>query len=107
VETLDRSMLDPVDRRHIAMRMINNLRSIYFTRREPEKAIQLLDLLIAAAPESADEHKQRAYALLQQERLREALSAFRRYLELSPEAPDRGHIEEQIQSVAFWLASRN
>jgi regulator of sirC expression with transglutaminase-like and TPR domain len=107
VESLDHGMLDPVDRRHIAMRMINNLRGIYFARHEPAKALQVLDLLIAAAPDSADEHKQRAVALLQQHRMREALGAFKRYLELSPEAPDRERIDEQIHNIAFWIASRN
>ena len=43
LESLDHGMLDPVDRRHIAMRMINNLRGIYFARREPAKALYLGD----------------------------------------------------------------
>lgn len=107
VESLAHGMLDPVDRRSIAMRAINNLRGIYFARREPDKALRILDLLIEAAPDSADEYKQRAVALLQQRRMRDALSAFRRYLELSPGAPDREGVEEQIQNLAFWLASRN
>jgi len=107
LESLDAGMLDPVDRRHIAMRLINNLRGIYFARHESGKALQLLDLLIAAAPDSADEHKQRAVALLQEHRLVEALAAFGRYLELSPDAPDRERIEEQMHNIAFWMASRN
>ncbi|MDP9053619.1 MAG: transglutaminase-like domain-containing protein [Acidobacteriota bacterium] len=107
VETLDQGMLDPVDRRHIAMRMINNLRGAYFARKETAKALRVLDLLIEAAPTSPDEHKQRAVALLQEHRMNEALEAFRRYLELSPEAPDREGIEEQIHNIAFWIASRN
>ena len=106
VESLDHGMLDPVDRRHIAMRMINNLRGIYFARHEPAKALRVLDLLIAAAPDSADEHKQRAVALLQQQRMRR----------LSPRSSDIWNcrrrlrtgsaIEEQIHNIAFWLASR-
>jgi hypothetical protein len=36
-----------------------------------------------------------------------ALAEFRRYLELSPNAPDRERVEEQIRAVAFWLASQN
>lgn len=107
VEALDIGMLQPVDRRHIAMRMINNLRGIYFARHEPEKALQILDLLIAAEPESADEHKQRAVALIQQQRTREALGELKRYLELSPDAPDREQVDEQIQNISFWLASQN
>jgi regulator of sirC expression with transglutaminase-like and TPR domain len=107
VEELDPGMLQPVDRRYIALRMINNLRGIYFARREGAKALRILDLLIEAAPESADEHKQRGVALVQQHRMREALDAFKRYLELSPDAPDRERVEEQIHDLAFWMASRN
>jgi regulator of sirC expression with transglutaminase-like and TPR domain len=107
METLDPAMLAPVDKRYIAMRMVNNLRRVYFNRREPEKAVRILDLLIGADPASPDEHKQRAIALLQQQRIGDALAGFRRYLELSPDAPDRARIEEQIRQLAFWLASRN
>jgi regulator of sirC expression with transglutaminase-like and TPR domain len=107
VESLDHGMLDPVDRRYIAMRIVNNLRGIYFARREGAKALEVLDLLIQAEPGSSEEHRQRAIALMQQRRMSEALGAFKRYLELSPEAPDRERIEEQIRNIAFWLASRN
>jgi regulator of sirC expression with transglutaminase-like and TPR domain len=107
VESLENGMLDAVDRRHIAMRLINNLRGIYFGRRDGVKALQVLDMMIEATPDSADEHKQRAVALLQQRRIQEAFAAFKRYLDLSPEAPDRERIEEQMRNIAFWLASRN
>jgi regulator of sirC expression with transglutaminase-like and TPR domain len=46
-------------------------------------------------------------ALLQQQRTREAMSAFKRYLELAPDAPDREGVEEQIRNISFWLASQN
>lgn len=107
LESLEDGMLDAVDRRHIAIRLLNNLRGIYFSRREGAKALQVLDLLIEAAPDSADEHKQRGVALLQQHRIPEAFAAFKRYLDLSPHAPDRERIEEQMRNIAFWLASRN
>jgi regulator of sirC expression with transglutaminase-like and TPR domain len=107
VESLEPGMLDPVDRRYIAMRLINNLRGIYFARHDGAKALQVLDLLIEAAPGSADEHKQRAVALLQQQRIPEALAEFKRYLELAPKAPDREQIEDQIRNIGFWLTSRN
>ena len=39
-ESLEQGMLDAVDRRHIAMRLINNLRRIYFyTRKDGGKAL--------------------------------------------------------------------
>ncbi len=107
VDKLEAALLQAVDKRYVVMRMINNLRGIYFGRREPAKVLRLLDLLIEAAPDSPDEHKQRAVALMQQRQMQDALGEFRRYLELSPEAPDRERVEEQIHNIAFWLASRN
>jgi regulator of sirC expression with transglutaminase-like and TPR domain len=106
-ESLAAELLAPVDRRSIVMRMINNLRQIYFSRRDSQRALRLVELLIDADPMSADEHKQRAVALIQQRKISAALGAFRRYLELAPEAADRGEIEEQVRNLAFWLASRN
>ncbi len=106
-ENLTRDLLTPVDRRYVVMRMVNNLRQVYFSRREPAKAIVLLDLLIAADPACADEHKQRAVAMLMQHRSADALAGFRKYLELVPEAPDRARIEEQMRNLVHWLAARN
>ena len=107
IDTLEPGMLDPVDRRSVIMRMINNLRNVYFSRREPVKAERVLDLLIAANPDSPEEHKQRGVALLQQERMADSLAAFTRYLELWPNAPDRDRVQEQVRNLGFWLASRN
>ncbi len=100
-------MLEPVDRRSIVMRMINNLRQIYFSGGQPEKALRVLDLLIAADPESAEEHKQRGAALMQLQRMTESLASFRRYLELAPDAADKDAVLEHTRNLAFWVASRN
>jgi regulator of sirC expression with transglutaminase-like and TPR domain len=107
MEMPDPAVLAAVDRRCIIIRMINNLRSIYVKRRESTKTLQVLDLLLAAKPDSAEEHKQRALALLHLSRITEAFTGFKRYLELSPAAPDRERIEEQIRDIAIWIASRN
>ncbi len=107
MDSLEPAMLDAVDKRQVLMRIINNLRGTYFRRREGAKALGLLDLLVEANPESADEHKQRAAALLQMRRIGDSLAAFRRYLDLAPHAADREHIEEQMRDIAFWIASRN
>jgi regulator of sirC expression with transglutaminase-like and TPR domain len=107
LESPDAEALAPVDRRSVAMRMINNLRQIYFSQRDSVRALRLIDMLIDADPTAAEEYKQRAVALLHLRRVGPALGAFRRYLELAPEATDRERIQEQIRNLAFWLASRN
>ena len=106
-ESLDPELLAPVDRRAVVMRMVNNLRQIYFSRRDAVRALRVVDLLIDADPTAAEEYKQRAVALLQLRRIASALGAFKKYLELAPDAPDRERIQEQIKNLAFWLASRN
>jgi regulator of sirC expression with transglutaminase-like and TPR domain len=106
-ESFDPELFSAVDRRHIILRMINNLRVIYFGSRQAGKAIQLLDLLIAANPSSADEHKQKGVALLIARRMQEAFAEFKLYLNLAPEAPDRESIEDQMRNLAFWMSSRN
>jgi len=107
LEALEPHMLAPVDRRSIIMRMVNNLRQVYFSQQAPEKALRVLDLLLEADPLSADEHKQRGVALLQLQRMSESITAFRKYLDLHPGAPDRDRIHEQIRSLAYWVAARN
>jgi regulator of sirC expression with transglutaminase-like and TPR domain len=107
VEAIEPGMLEPADRRSIVMRIINNLRNAYFSRREPVKAEGVLNLLIAASPNSPEEHKQLGVALLQQERMADSLKAFNRYLELFPTAPDRDTVQEHIRNLTHWLASRN
>src|SRR5439155_6487123 len=42
MDTLDSEMFAPVDRRYIVMRIVNNLRQLYFTGRETEKALRIL-----------------------------------------------------------------
>src|SRR6185312_3370186 len=92
VEEIQLSWLLSVDKRAVAVRMLNNLRGVYFMRRESAKALRVLDLLIEAEPGNADEHKQRAVVLMQHDRFVEARGAFQRYLELAPEAGDRDEI---------------
>lgn len=101
------SVLARVTSRQILARMINNLRGIYFSRRMYRKALQILDLLIAVNPASADEHKQRGMVLLHLEQGQRARADFERYLELNPEAADRADVEKQIAVLRKWIAGMN
>lgn len=100
----DSAMLRPVSNRVIAIRMLNNLRSVYFRRRQPARAVQVLDLLIDAAPESADEYKQRGICLAQVDRFTEARSDLETYLRLSPEAADRAQVSLELSRIRRMIA---
>jgi len=105
--TNDSAVLKPVSNQYILMRMLNNLRSAYERLHDYRKAVAVLDILAEAWPDEAEYFRQRAAARLQ---LREFVAAghdFRRYLELSPDAPDREEIRKQIASIHRWLGSVN
>ncbi|MEO8657707.1 MAG: transglutaminase-like domain-containing protein [Bryobacteraceae bacterium] len=100
-------LLHPVAKRHIAVRMLNNLRNVYFSRRTHQKAAPVLDLLIAAAPDSAEEYRQRALLNTELKRYGGARQDFETYLRLSPKAEDRAEVERQLVLLRSRLASLN
>src|SRR6266404_8616530 len=81
-----------VNNRQIVARMVNNLRGVYFSRGAHRKTLQILNLLLDAVPDSAEEVKQRGITHLQLEQTRAAKADFERYLELAPNAPDRAQV---------------
>jgi regulator of sirC expression with transglutaminase-like and TPR domain len=101
------SMLARVDKRQIVARMINNLRGIYFSREAHRKTLQILDLLLAADPNSAEEYKQRGITHLRLEQTRAAKADLERYLDLAPDAPDRAAVEKQLASLTRWMVGMN
>ena len=101
----DPSVLQPVSKRHILIRMLNNLRSVYFQRQEPLKAIEVLSLLIEADPDSPEEYKQRGVCLAQVNRFRQARSDLESDLRLVPEAPDREPVLQQIERINKYLSA--
>jgi regulator of sirC expression with transglutaminase-like and TPR domain len=103
----DPAFLARVDKRHMIQRMINNLRSVYFFRRSYSKALKVLDLLIAANPQSADEYKQRSVAHLEMKAYTAARADLERYLMLAPQAPDREQMEHQLRGLRQYMARLN
>jgi regulator of sirC expression with transglutaminase-like and TPR domain len=97
-------VLRPVSKRHIVVRMLNNLRAAYFRRQDPSKAIRVLDLLIEAMPDSAEEYKQRGMCLVQQQQFKAARRDLEFYLRLAPGAPDREQIEAHLTRINGWLS---
>jgi regulator of sirC expression with transglutaminase-like and TPR domain len=101
----NRDVLRPVSKRHIIIRMLNNLRAAYFRRQNPGKAVQILNLLIEAIPGSAEEYKQRAICLTQQQQFKAARRDFETYLKLAPDASDRTRIETELARITTWLSA--
>jgi regulator of sirC expression with transglutaminase-like and TPR domain len=99
----DPAMLAPVGTRAIILRMLNNLRSSYYLRQDPQKALKVLDLLIQADPASADEYKQRGIFRARLHLYQSARTDFETYLQLAPDAPDRDEVSKQLENLQSWL----
>ncbi|MGI8990639.1 MAG: SirB1 family protein [Bryobacteraceae bacterium] len=103
----DPSVLAPVSKPRVVLRMIDNLRGIYLSQRAYPKQLQLLDLLIQADPKAADEYRYRGLVHMRNRRMKAAETDLRRYLQLAPNAEDRAGIERQLQAITRWLAAMN
>jgi regulator of sirC expression with transglutaminase-like and TPR domain len=93
----------PASKFQIAVRMLNNLRGVYYQREEYAKALRVLDLLIDASPGGAEEYKQRGVLHFHLHHLEEALADLKQYLKLAPRARDRRRIELQVESLERHL----
>ena len=103
----DPRMLAPATEREIAMRMLRNLRAVYMHRQAYGKALQTLNLLVAADPQAAEEYKLRGRLHLQMGSPAAARSDLEMYLRLAPEAEDRGEVERQLRSLRSYQAGLN
>jgi regulator of sirC expression with transglutaminase-like and TPR domain len=104
---LQPNFLGAVPRRQILMRMLNNLRSIYLTRRNFRKAVQIVDLILAIYPRSPEDVKQRAVLLHEIGQTSRALEDFDLYLKMSPEASDADEIRQVSLSIRRKRATLN
>lgn len=103
----DPALLAHVSKQQIIRRMINNLRTVYFFRRAHAKALKVLDLLLAANPDSADEYKQRSVVLLEMKNYAGARNSLQRYLALAPDSPDREEMQKQLRAIKRYIVGMN
>ncbi|MFN7992520.1 MAG: transglutaminase-like domain-containing protein [Bryobacteraceae bacterium] len=103
----DERLLFPVNKRQIVMRMINNLRGVYLFRRAYAKALETLNLLLTANPDSAEDYKQRGIVHFQMKNAPAARADLETYLHLAPDADDRPAVEKHLRSVRAYLAGLN
>ena len=101
------AVLAPVNKQQILVRMLSNLKAIYLRGQAFEKARQVLDLLIEAMPEYAEEYRHRALIHLRQLNHRAAKADLETYLRLEPDSRERDEIEKQLLLIERWKAGLN
>ena len=80
--------------------MLNNLRSAYIMREQPRKLLKVLDLLIQSNPEAAEEYRQRGLVRARLEMMAPARQDLEKYLELTPDSPDRAEVSRWLSGMA-------
>jgi regulator of sirC expression with transglutaminase-like and TPR domain len=101
------AVLAPVTKRQILVRMLSNLKAIYLRGEAFEKARQVLNLLIHAMPEYAEEYRHRGIVHMKQQNHRAARQDFETYLRLERDAPEREQVEKQLVLIQRWAAGLN
>ena len=96
-----------VTHREILTRMLNNLRQIYFTRRDMSKGLIVLDLLLAIPPHCPDLLRERGLVRLNLEQYLGAAQDLGKYLQLQPGAADADDVRETLEMLRQLLARLN
>jgi regulator of sirC expression with transglutaminase-like and TPR domain len=106
VEVESRHFL-PCSHKDIVVRMLRNLKGTYVRRQAFEKALKVLDLIVMALPDLAEERKQRAIVNVHLERWRAAKADFEAYLALAPGASDCAEVRAYVRTLQGYLAGLN
>ena len=101
------ALLAPVSKRQILVRLLSNLKSIYLRGEAFDKARLVLDLLIEAMPEYAEEYRHRGLVHLRQSNHRAAKTDLETYLRLQPDSPERDEVKKQLVLIERWKAGLN
>ena len=101
------AVLSAVNKRQILVRMLSNLKAIYLRGEAFDKARQVLNLLIEAAPDYAEEYRHRGIVHLRQHNHKAAKEDLETYLRLEPNAPEREQVQKQLLLIDRWRAGLN
>ena len=104
---LQPEFLQAVTRREILIRVLNNLRQIYFAQRNFHKGLVVLDLLLVIPPQCPDLLRERGLVRLNLERYLGAAQDLGAYLQLQPEAEDADDVRETLDMLRQFLARLN
>jgi regulator of sirC expression with transglutaminase-like and TPR domain len=99
--------LQAVSHREILTRVLNNLRQIYFTRRDLAKGLTVLDLLLAIPPQCPEFLRERGLVRLNLEKFLGAARDFGAYLQACPNAEDAEDVRDTLDMLRQLLARLN
>jgi regulator of sirC expression with transglutaminase-like and TPR domain len=102
-----KKMLAAAAPNEIFARLLRNLRAIYLSKEERLKALRASDRIVQLLPHAAEEYRERAQLYLELECFRAALTDFRSYLRMKPEASDSAAVSRHIAELEPLAARLN
>jgi regulator of sirC expression with transglutaminase-like and TPR domain len=106
-DRLMKSMLAAAAPNEVFARLLRNLRAIWLSKDERLKALAASDRIVTLLPHAAEEYRDRAQLYLELECFRAALTDFRRYLRMKPEASDSAAVSRHIAELEPLAARLN
>ncbi len=97
--TFREELLNPVGGIDILQRVLNNLKAIYISKGDSRRSLSVLERLVLLSPDSTEELRDRGLFYLRSHAYAQALMDLSRYVENTPNAPDR----QQVQSIVELL----
>ena len=101
------SLLVSAGKKDIILRMLRNLKAIYLREHELDKALAIMNWIVAAAPAQALELRDRGMVYHELEAFRAAQSDFEQYLRLAPAAEDMDDIRQRLIELRKVTARLN
>ncbi|MEX2524128.1 MAG: tetratricopeptide repeat protein [Gammaproteobacteria bacterium] len=92
-------LLVPAGNRDILLRMLRNLKNVYFEAEDYEHALEMVNFMLVLAPDNVGEIRDRAYIHDQLDCFRDAIDDYQRYLMLSPGADDISYIQSRLTDL--------
>jgi regulator of sirC expression with transglutaminase-like and TPR domain len=106
-DKLMKTMLAAAAPNEIFARLLRNLRAIHLSKDDRLKALNASDRIVMLMPHAAEEYRERAQLYLELECFRAALTDFRRYLRMKPEASDSAAVSRHIAELEPIAARLN
>jgi len=98
---------EPVGNRQFLVRMLANLKGIYWRQEAWDKVVRVIDRTLALNPDAAGEWRDRGAAWSNMGRLERGAADWERYLTEFPDAADREQVRGQLRRVRQKLAQLN
>jgi regulator of sirC expression with transglutaminase-like and TPR domain len=97
----------PISRKHLLVRMLNNLKHIYLHSEEFARALRMCDCILLLIPRSPTERRDRGIIYLHLKQYGRALRDLTAYTQLAPRAEDHDEIQRQVKIIRQTLAMMN